>query len=571
MIDAGPVAERVGIVIVHGVMPHPRYEIQDECAAALCAALANDPLWQGEGPWVADVVNPHAPRGTTSADPLPTIMRVHTGSSATSATRYFDIVEGYWSPLDKGMTNFAGVLTWLLQTVLVPANTAARYVAPIGKTIYDIAFIGLSIVLSLAFFAASFIFTIQSLNALIRTFGGASNVPSTTMRTIELLLQPAALVKIFTLGAIEALLAGAIGAILIAQAIKGFVTLGRQWSQLLQTPLQLIRRLAILTGLSIGGLALLRIPWHNMGTSAVLFVLAAVFFTGARRIAEKMVTQFFADIEIYTTRNENSQFFAAREAILALVTQTIVTTCTSKDSDGRGYDRIFVLGHSLGSTICLDALVRFYNLCQQEPALQPAFARIAGFVTFGSPLEKTKFFFDAVNPSPSAALDQWNNDAYGSLFTGDERALDGEAKGILWSNYWYFADAIANEIESYRSFVPAGASLASAHSLRASAGGDVPGGKARIGRLICRNERGHRGLRLPSVLPHGDYLTDPWFWHSAPAQNHLGVLDIVARRQGKAPCAPPKPARGVPATTSAGATYEELTIPAAVPFADRYQ
>ena len=151
------------------------------------------------------------------------------------------------------------------------------------------------------------------------------------------------------------------------------------------------------------------------------FVLAVLLVVAGKTLAQSWIVNFFGDVQIYTTRNENSGFFAMREAILECVSKTIIDACSTTANEGRGYERVFVLAHSLGSTIAMDALIRFSEAAEQAPELKAALRRVRGFVTFGTSLEKTKYFFDVNNPSPSLALEQWNDDLYGALFTPDVR------------------------------------------------------------------------------------------------------------------------------------------------------
>jgi hypothetical protein len=226
--------------------------------------------------------------------------------------------------------------------------------------------------------------------------------------------------------------------------------------------------------------------------------------------------------------------------------------------------------------------MRFSNLCEQDPAPNPrvnlrhTFDRIRAFVTFGSPLEKTKYFFDVTNPSPSAAQEQWRNDAYGPLFTADARCLDGPngaTRGMYWGNYWYFKDAIANELLSFASFVGLGASASQGHHIRHLLAVAVRHGRIAVGpdealagRRVCRNEQGHKGFVVPAILPHGEYLGDQgWFWRTDTAAEHLGVLDIVARTTG-APYAPAETCY----TTPWGATYRVVAAAERARISDQY-
>jgi hypothetical protein len=547
--DSGePVAQCVAIVAVHGVIPHPRYEIQDQCAKQLARALNGDPNWQALGTWVASVLNPRDSAVRETLTPHPTISRVRLEHKDPVRTTppYFDVIEAYWSPIDKGKTTFAKLIAWLLRTVIVPMNTTARYMASGKKTAYDIAFITGAILVAIGSLLWAFRAAAKGLDHLLIRIGNCG-ADSTCPTVWQIFSNPAKLAEVFTLRTLFALAAGAAGAVLVILALKAFASMIGQRNALRKRPAQLADRRKIIAIVLLAGILLLFSCWFFpagdgdvLGKDGLWFVFPALLLELGLTIGKSFFVNFFGDVQIYTAHDQNSEFFAMREQMLALVTQTVGRACSGKANDGLGYDRVYVLAHSLGSTISLDAMMRLSNLARQDPSssesdasLEADLRKLRGFVSFGCPLEKTKYFTDVLDPSPSAARDQWRDDLYGSLFTADAAQLDRDNqthRGIFWANYWYFADAIANEIESYRSFVPPGVDIAQGHGIRLAAARAHPEGA--LGRLVCRNERGHKGLQLNGILPHGDYLEDDWFWKTnatAKPRPHLGVLDIVAR------------------------------------------
>ncbi len=555
-----PSSQHVGIVVVHGVIPHPRYAIQDQTAAELVLRLnQRDNSAGSPNAWVVDVLNPPPahplasppsppPSPPASVVPKTTLSRVHraTAPGAPSDGDVFDVVEAYWSPLDKNKTTYRSVLAWLLRTVFTPLNTTARYMASWSKSGFDIGYVGLAALLAVGSLVAALWLALHALQALVVITARPGTTPS--FATLwEILGQPTQLAKALTVRAGIILAVGAVGAFLLAQALKGIISVLRQRAKLAEIPVQLWSRIAVIVLLLVLAAAGLLTAYYRplesgraMGGAAWLFVFSALFFEFARALLQSFLVNFFGDVQIYTTHDENSDFYGLRESILEVVTRTIADMTSKTAADGaRPYERVHVLAHSLGSTIALDALIRLYNL-KQQAAYDPAdFDRIRSFVTFGSALEKTKYFFDATNASPSLALDQWRDDAYGVLFSKDRAALDfpnGSREGIYWTNFWYSLDPIANEIDSYRSFLVPGEQLADASRVRkavADASAAVPGQTA-IPRPICENHN-HRGVINPFVLrfiPHGDYLGDGWFWYGNP---EFGTLDVVTSRTAEQP------------------------------------
>ncbi len=557
-----PLARTVGIVVVHGVIPHPRYQIQDQCAKALTGELNGDQRWKRLGLWVTSVLNPRDARVGRTLKPNPTVSRVRLDGRDPVATPppYFDVIESYWSPIDKGKTTFPKLVAWLLRTVIVPLNTTARYMSGRGKTAYDVAFVSVALTFAVLFLLGALLAAAWGLLRVLQHVGTSGAETESILQVIPLLFQalsdPQKFAAILPPAALGVIAAGIAGAVLLVTGLKAAASMVGQRRAIAQRPAQMRERTLLIAGVVVAGLGLLgvcyAVPVGDGGPLrgwALLFVFAGVFLELGLTIGKSFFVNFFGDVQMYTTRDENSEFFMLRDEILTCVTTTIAHACSNEANGGHGYDRVYVLAHSLGSTIALDAVLRLANLAAQDPdGVGNALKRLRGFVTFGSPLEKTKYFTDVLDPSPSAARDQWRDDLYGSLFTSDVSVLDrsnDHAKAVFWGNYWYFADVIANELQSFRSFVPPGMPSAMGHHMRRSAfrrharrrraaraRGARGDDRVAIGRRVCRNEKGHKGLQIDGILPHGDYLVDDWFWRTdrdASPTPHLGVLDVVAR------------------------------------------
>jgi hypothetical protein len=331
------------------------------------------------------------------------------------------------------------------------------------------------------------------------------------------------------------LIVTAVGAYLIAQALWAAF---RWCSQLLRPAAeQRYWRIVLIAAVGIFGLLMVWLATQYsgnapaLGWSAVWFVLSAGFFFGGRALLQGFIVNFFSDIQIYTTRDENNAFFKARSEILKTVSDALAHFCSKDACQGSAYERVFVFGHSLGSTISMDAIIQFYQSCEQGSRQWDDYRRLRGFVTFGTSLEKTKYFFDVQNPSLSASYEQWRNDAYGVLFTPNQTDLDSPRSsldiGVFWANYWYFLDVISNSIDSYRSYLVPGEAVRDAQAIREEIASSLPPGQASIPRLVCNDVNLWHFFSLPSVIPHGDYLHDENFWRR---NSKLDVLDIVARK-----------------------------------------
>ena len=535
---------RIGIVAVHGVIPQQRYGFQDQVAAELCCALDSFP--DSGGPWQTSVVFPSAAHGanpSSSTDPTdtPTISRVHQVSEAdpnNPANDFFDIHEAYWSPIDKGKTTATRVLQWLLTTVFLPINDTARYMERLPKVCWDIGFLLTAMIVGAVFFILSITIAAAALGA---THVLVNSVPR-FWDAVGYMGAPLTLLKNLRPGIITSLVAGFIGAYLAVQAARAMWSLAHNMRTLVATdPLQLTSRItAIVILLIFGGIGIAYCvfvptskgspPLHFPG---IALVVTIALFQSGRALLLWFLANFFGDVQIYTTRDENSDFFALREQILGLVTKTIIAVINGSAA-GHRYDRVYVMAHSLGSTISLDALMRIYNAQKAGAVLPSDWDLIRAFITFGTSLEKTKYFFNAWSPTQSQAYAEWQDDLYGPLFTADPSALASskQTHGIYWLNCWYFSDFVSDGINSYRSYVLPRQALWTGHVNRAAAVAHAKEKNVAIaGRLVADN-RERFGDFAPWKLhfvTHGDYLGDQvWFWAAVPrSPKETGVIDVL--------------------------------------------
>ena len=225
----------------------------------------------------------------------------------------------------------------------------------------------------------------------------------------------------------------------------------------------------------------------------------------ARAKADFAVEDVLGDIQIYTTHDENATYYVIRQGIIEVVSDALLSVLDAVDPANAAnnkapyYDRLHLFGHSLGSTIAMDVLISLRQLVEQSLLPPQNWARIRSLTTFGTSLEKTRFFFDVRKPTINATQDQFENDVYGRFFSDNPAVLANldNRQGIYWSNLWYFRDIVANEIVSYASDVAPGQSFTWQSGAPA--------------RPICANyQLPHNRPRFAWV--HSDYLSDPLFW-----------------------------------------------------------
>lgn len=570
---------RTGIVAVHGVTPQPRYGFQDDVARRLMGAL-NDR--EGIGVWSMGVVLPK-PSTVSEPDPSPsdiaTISRVYQSKDSIENPKgdCFDVHEAYWSPIDKGKTNAVSIGYWLLRTLFLPINDTARFIEAQRKIFFDISYVVVAAVLAATLLIGSAMLAVNAIQSAASIASTCKPAPDvSTHGTFEATLTKktattrsgigsfsvalptctppdapswnpisalsAALKPLTLVGSLPGvgrvvLVLGAIGGFVLAQALRAMISFFANLPRLsVQDPVQRTSRIRVVGALFVLGAALLvplwRVPMPSgqaLGAVGGLVVGAALLFQGARLVLGGFFVAFLGDVQIYTTRDQNSDFYALREQILEVVASKIRYVLATSPS-GVSYDRVHVLAHSLGSSVAMDAILRLSNRRSEDPALAVAWGKMRSFVSFGTSLEKAKYFFNAWSPTPSQGWMQWSDAVYGSLFTRDRNALlGGTASGIYWLNCWYFTDFVADEIGTYRSYGRAG--RPPSDSLVGRAHARALARRTNLvyaGRLVAEN-RTTRGPLIPRgwcVQTHTHYLDHDWFWKK-DGPGDIGALDVL--------------------------------------------
>lgn len=460
---------------------------------------------EGKKAWTLEVVNPRGVLGPDEDDPLPTTSRVRRVGDdlADPKQSFFDVIEAYWSPIDKGATNWLSVLMWILNAVFAPFNTAARVEAPFAKQFFDYGFIGGALVLAFVLFGVS-ITAVWLSGVHVLTITGLMT-GSTLGQAITVLNANASAPGGARIKIVVWLLVGIVGAFMVGQALEAILKTWVQRKALQKNPAAIWHRalaiglLVVIGGALIYAMAVAKFPKGSMGWPGVgLLIGIFLAFQIGYALLIGFIVGFFGDVQIYTTRDENdARFYGMRDAIMDTAVTAIMRAVTPERNGGYDYDRVIVLSHSLGGTIATDAVTRLKQACEQGALDPDRFALVRAFAMLGSSLEKTRYFFDVGGTTPSMSYEEWRGKAFEKLFSSDESLLAKKAGSrIFWANYWYFQDPICNEIRSYKD--------------------------------VCRNEKGHRHMTFLHPLIHSEYLDDPWVWFSSKDGSHLGLLDIIA-------------------------------------------
>lgn len=182
--------------------------------------------------------------------------------------------------------------------------------------------------------------------------------------------------------------------------------------------------------------------------------------------AARFMSDMMGDVVIYSTADVRSVNYAIRQRLLAGAVDELKMLL--KDDD---YEQIIVAGHSLGSVIAYDALNRIIMDVNTVGGVSHKQAqKIAGLVTFGSPLDKVAFFFREQTGEGEFVREQILMHLHG--FKGlpaDGRdqivSIDNPVESSLdraqWLNFYHLNDPVSGSLDAYavdhniRSDVPA--------------------------------------------------------------------------------------------------------------------
>jgi hypothetical protein len=184
-------------------------------------------------------------------------------------------------------------------------------------------------------------------------------------------------------------------------------------------------------------------PEFSVRAVAVVWAVAA----GASLVARKLLVQFMGDVAIYLNSYKVDKFYAVRQQIKRLTFDTASTLYGAQANGGFTYDRVVLVGHSLGSVVAYDTLNALLNLDESMGHRLHVADRTHALITYGSPLDKTAFLFDLQHPEAPM------RDALAASVQPLIRDQATRQK-ISWVNIYSKQDVFSGALEFYQ--LPAG-------------------------------------------------------------------------------------------------------------------
>jgi hypothetical protein len=183
--------------------------------------------------------------------------------------------------------------------------------------------------------------------------------------------------------------------------------------------------------------------FYGAGRPAVIWVLLVL----ASAIVRSFLVQYVGDVAIYVESQTLDRYFQVRDRIKQSVRDTAraVYGAPGRDSRRFAYESVFVVGHSLGSVIAYDTLNRLLWDDTTAPVTQDldVRGRTRLLLTFGSPLDKTAFFFAMQRKRGGSALREM------LAATVQPIIDDVRFRTFRWINFYSPWDIISGSLDYY--------------------------------------------------------------------------------------------------------------------------
>jgi hypothetical protein len=399
--------EKVAVIVTHGMGQQVPFETLEGVADALRAA---EQRAGGQAPAV------HTRFVQLGEKLVPTAALALASPSGVRETHLF---EAYWAPLTEGKITTHETVTFLVGAGIRGALHAGRrnrferlmfnawYEFGLGRQIWFQFVAAVLTILSLVLINLTlFSVVVPSL------LGGLSaswvSGPLLTDLTVDMALLLLILMPCVVLGV-------AVPALLRRRRSDGFFPAP---SKTLTALAWMFVWLALLAVIAAGAIVGTQLARHAIGVNqlqwpqslrvgllgqrepsiAPLAVLWGVVF-GLSYLVRRFILQYVGDVAIYVSTNSVNRFSTTREEIQK-VTYDLMRAVYAHRTDGAfTYQKVVVVGHSLGSVVAYDELNRLLMDDAFAGVHLEAAKRTALLLTFGSPLDKVAYIFRSQRPA----------------------------------------------------------------------------------------------------------------------------------------------------------------------------
>jgi len=184
--------------------------------------------------------------------------------------------------------------------------------------------------------------------------------------------------------------------------------------------------------------------WWKAALSTLIWLalVAQAFFV------RYFLIEYAGDVAAYISPFKDSKFDAIRTEIQTIGLR-VAKAIYGFNNPGIPpvYERIVIVGHSLGSVLAYDTLNAVINLdsASAAPGSQEVVRRTTHLVTFGSPLDKTAFLFRTQSNHVADPLREQMAAGFQPLI----RSYPDFRANLKWINLWSKMDIISGELNYY--------------------------------------------------------------------------------------------------------------------------
>jgi hypothetical protein len=428
--------QRVAVIVHHGMGQQVPYETVEGVAKSIWSQAGTPPL----PPVVRNVR-----LGVAGQDEIePELVRAELRLAKTidGNSEHFDVhvYESYWAPLTEGQVSISDVIWFLLRAGWngfwnTTDRTFRRWLFG-GERLFKLPTLRLMLILiGLLAFMLSLVFinSVLAAAAAAHAIGSSSPFPSGGLLaalTADILLIDAAAVLI----------------------ILGVFVFGRfaHWLAwlLIYGGAGLIVFAAVLMVLHLGGNSW---PWQQLviwdnwvhAHPFWVFWIWAAEVVAAYGMRWTLI-EYVGDVTAYIAAYSVSKFWKLRQDIRDTAMKVMRAVYRARTPDGKAwlYDKIIVVGHSLGSVIGYDTLnsLLLEAARSNSPLLVPERTRM--FLTFGSPLDKTAFLFRTLKDMHSEIREV-------GAAAVQPMIADYAYRPAEWVNLWSQEDIVSGELDYY--------------------------------------------------------------------------------------------------------------------------
>jgi hypothetical protein len=454
------------LLVIHGIGEQDPYETLDQ------AARGFDGYFRARGR--QPVLRPERIRHEDWTE-----VAVHLdlpGVSPEERPTRLSLFEFYWASYTEGKATYRGVLGWLIHTVFSPL----RYLAENLLALRDsrrhnspgqIAWLMLREIGRATFVYVPFL-VITGLAAYLLARGIAPVRQVSRSLALTVRQEP----DLVALGGVAVcFMVAAVLALFVLRAVWGWA---RRRAPSVERGAELVWIVVAVVfagAFWVAGVWLARLSHVDLGRYTAILLrpshLWLAVFILLLAWLRRVLVDYVGDIAVYVTADAKAASYEARTAILK-------ASCRALASLLRRYDRVVVMGHSLGSVIAYDTINELLARAWAAPEPGPGapappvsleeLARMRGLVTFGSPLDKVYYFFRQHVPADQAVRAQilsflhsflrgYSGRDYGAFrFTYPDAAAGQEPyafpalPSFRWLNVWSPMDPVSGPLRFYR-------------------------------------------------------------------------------------------------------------------------